>query len=280
MPAGLIPRAVGHEAFHHDKGAIDDHPEVDGTETEQIGRNSEPAHAGHGADQRKRNDGRDDQRRPPVTDDHDQNADHQKRTDDKVFLDRSDGAVRQCRPDIIGFKRHAFGKGAANIGKRSIDGGQRGVGTRSHAHHDDADNDLALTIPRDRPKPCSRSHGNTPDIPQEDGGAVGVGPDRDGPEILERTNQPAPDDDLLFLAMFDPAAAGCGVVAVHGPENVIDRHTERQKAGLIERHLKGLFCATVDIDVHDTRNQLQLRRDRPCHQTVQIHQGITIALDL
>ena len=137
------------QRLHQHHRAVDDDAEIDRAQRDQIGRDAARLQHDERAQQRQRNHRRHDQRGAPVTQEDDQDRDHQQRADHQVLGHRVHGMADQVAAVVDDAQAHARRQARAELGDLRLDVRDDVGRVAALGHLDDAFDHAVLFVERD-----------------------------------------------------------------------------------------------------------------------------------
>ncbi len=290
-------RDVAVDVLDDDHRTVDDDPEVDRADREQVGRLTLQIEHCHREQERQRDHDRNDARARQVAEEHEQDEDHQRHADDEVVDHIVGRDVHQVGPLVEDAERHALGQDARLLDRDHLLGHGLGRGQRLLVlpHQDDALDDVVLVLedvlaplvddrvvvlllerPADLAQPrlvVDDGGGNLADVDRH-ALVVGdqdvadlvelVGLDREGlrgvgwvERILGLADQAERADVVRLRAEREHVAADVGVRLAYRVLDLLERDAVLAEEPRVEPDLVLLDLAAVARHVDDARHRLE-----------------------
>ena len=139
-----------HAILDHDHCAVDDHTEIDRTETHQIRRNPCIPHRDQRAHGRERNRCGDDQSGSQIPEQNDEHHNHQEDSESDVLSDGVDRFFDQIRAIVKSVDLDSLGESLLNRMDLLFDLFDHLARVSPHDHHDHSDDRFAISVPSHR----------------------------------------------------------------------------------------------------------------------------------
>ncbi len=208
-----------------DHRAVDDQPEVERTQTHQVGAHAPFHHRSNGQQHRQRNDHGGDQRRSQVAEHRHQHTDHQQCADTQVLLNGRDGLVYQRAAVVDRVGAHArrqrflnfFELPAGSLGHRAA--------VLADQHEDRPQHDLLAVLCR-RTRAQIRTELDVRDLLERDRHVIALS-NHDRFDVGDACDLTRRADQILLAGLFDVAGTDVGVVARERLHHVVQRQVIR-----------------------------------------------------
>src|SRR5579875_101313 len=223
--------------FHHHERAINDNPEIDGADGEQVGVHAFGVQADKREKQRQRNRKRDNHRSADVEKEKNQNNQYQNHSADEVVLHRVNREMNEVAAVVIRMN--------ANIRRQNVLVQVAGFGLNSFehrlrlvagAHQDDAFHGVIIFHKAEFAEARRVANHDFADIADAHRHAV-LAADHDIADILEIADQADSADVIKLAALRIKSAAGVGVVVGKLLYHRGNAEVVAVKLGRVEQHL-------------------------------------------
>jgi hypothetical protein len=241
--------------LHDDDRAVDDQAEVDGAEAHQVSRDPRRAHEEHGEQHRERDGDRDDDARPQIAEQQEEDAHDQRRADEEVLADRVNRVIDELRAVVKRLDERAWWKRALERRELGLHRVCHGARVLAHEHHGDSDRDFAVPVTRGRaaPQPSAESH--VTHGRHSHGHALRGRADDDVADVVRVLHQAFASDDEVLFVVLDVAAAGVGVRLLHRIRDLRDRDPGREEPLRIQHDLVLAVFSSEGVDLDHTRHR-------------------------
>ena len=283
--------SLGHRAFpvrpevpedvlHHDDGRVDDDPEVDGTQRDEVGRRVRPDQTAERDEERERDVERRDDGRARVPQEQEEDDRHEQHADDQVLQHRVRGQLHQVAAVVVRHDVHAGRQDVVlpDVVDALVDPDQRRLRLAPVAHEDDALHHVRdVVVPHDA-EPRRVADGDVGDVPHARGDALRRADDDvlDVVHVAEKTDAA---DGVGLLTHDQPLAAD---VRVGG----LDAGDERRELGALAAQAEGVDLHVVLLglaaeadDVDDALHLLELAFEDPVLRGLEIARRVAAPLD-
>src|SRR4030095_15612372 len=171
-PRGLTLREMADDVLGHDDRAVHDDAEVDGSEGEQVGRNTPQVHEDEREEQGEGNGDGHDEGGADVVEKGGEEHDDEGRPFDQVAHDRGYGGTHEPVPAVVVAELHPGGERLLDLGDLVGHPLDHHVGVLALAHEDDALHEVVLVIPPEDAQANGRAHHHRSDVAHADGRAL------------------------------------------------------------------------------------------------------------
>ncbi len=261
---GQSPDAV----LDDDHGPIHDQAEIERTQAHQVRADLGASHAGEGEQHRQRNHERREERGACVSEQREENRDHEQRALDEVPLHRRDRAIDERGAIVDGPHRDAGREVLADLRELRTGALRDGPAVLADQHEDRAEHRLATVLGR-RTGAKLAAECDLGDVGHADRNPTRV-PHHHPAHVVEIAKLTRrPNQDLLAVAL-DVAGAGAEAVLRDRPEEVAERQPVRDEPFRARRDVHLLHEPADAVHLRDAANGAKLRLDHPVLQRPQV----------
>ena len=286
------------DIFHNDHGAVDDDPEIDSPDREQVGRSPLQKNRRYGKEKRERNHRRHDAGAGHITEKHKQHDHHQPHPHDEIVENIVGGDMHQIDPLVEHGDLHPLGEnvGRFDLGKLAFHGAGSGKRFLPLAHqHDPLDDVVFLAAAHDAHAGLMPHH-HAGELAHIDWRVVGgfhhhvgdvfqlVGFDRDrlfDMERIERVDAPAKQahgaNVMRLSAEREKIAADVGVGLFDRILHLLHRHAVAPQFARIDEHLILLDGAAKAGHIDHSRHLFEEPVENPVLHRLELVDGVARA---
>ncbi len=263
------------DVLDHDHGRVDDEPEIDRPDREQIRGIAADHQQPDRKEQRERNGGGDDDgaaqiaQRNPLQQEYQHNAQHHVVQDGaRRDVDQVLAVVDPLDPHPR--RQHAGGVDLLDLGLDAADGRQALL---SAPHQDDALHDLILVVLTDDAETRPVTDGDFGDVADQHRHAALLG-QHGIANVVQRADEAHAAHHGRLLADIERLTADVYVGVVQRLHQLRQGEADRLQLEQIHRHLVSLGLAAEPHDVDDARNRLEAPLQYPVLQRLEISHAI------
>ena len=265
----MLSRAEPAQAvLDDDHGPIDDQAEVERAQAHQVTGHTVGDHSADRKQHRQRDDGGRDHSSADVSEQKEQNDDHEKSAFQQVLLDSLNSTIDKLGSIVDRFCNDTRRQGAC-CDLQFFGGGLRDrAAVFAHQHEDCAEYDF-LAVLGGGARPQFLAHQHFGDVSDAYGYAVAVRDD-DAFQIVDPAGLPRRAQQELFAIALDIACAEIGVVRLQRRDHISQRQAQSGEAIRPRRDVILPHKAADRVDLGDAFGSAQLRPDHPVLQRAQV----------
>ena len=277
LPATRDARQPMRHVLHHDHCPVDDDPEVDRAEREQVGGHPAELQVEKGTEERERDDERHDEGRPQA---HQEDADHEhdeQRAEHEVVGHGSERPVHQAAAIVERVDMHPGRQDAVvqllDLGVEGVEHDRR-ILPAPHEH--DALDRLGIPVARHDAATGHGADGHARHVADADRRPA-PGRDHDVLDVLAAGQRAESAHDVLFVAVLDVVPPRVRVRAAERVEHLPERQAARLQ--LLRGHLDLVLLdeAAERHHVGNPRHLLQVPLHHPILDLPQLHRRVALA---
>ena len=282
LDVGTTFTSFENRLHHHDR-PVDQYPEVDRPERQQVGGNIRNLHQDKSDQQRQRDRYGHQQRAPPATQEQDQHQHDQQHPFEQRMRHGMQRRIDQVGAVHERMDRNPFGQYiAVQFVDRFVHSLQHLRRSLSAQHLHDPFH-AVLIVPRivrksQHPLALKVAVFQPADVAQVDRDAV-LGLDHDVPEVFEPFDQSDSTDHIAQIAVRNHAASRIDVVLFHLFDHVGERNSVLFEFVRVDLDLVLRRDPAVIADVRHAGHLFQARNDHPFMQVGQLSQIVPVAFD-
>ncbi len=266
---------MNHVLDHHD-GSVYHHPEVDGAQAHQVGRQPKLAHADEGEQHRQWNDRGYDERAANFTEEQEQHRNHKKAAFEKVCAYRVGGAFHHVALVVEFFNLHAFRQTLVYHSNFILDRLDHFPAVAAAEHHDDTGYDFAFTVFGYATLTKLPAHTDLGYVTYINGAIPPFGDD-DVFDVFGLTHESEAADDVLLAVVFEVVATRNAVVFADRIDDIPESDAERPQLSRLYRYLVLLDVSAKRVDFGNTLDRFELRSNHPVLDFPQFDQRVAVA---